>query len=127
MQDYLASLKKWNDFNGRATRKEFWIYYLVTNAVPFSLLVWGRIQAPVWAPYGVPLLIILILVMNIAVLIRRLHDTDRSGWLYFIRFIPVIGPIYQLIWMCTDGTVGPNKYGPDPKNRAAPVKTGATS
>jgi uncharacterized membrane protein YhaH (DUF805 family) len=52
---------------------------------------------------------------NLAVAIRRLHDTDRSGWWLFIGLIPLIGMIVLLVFLCTEGTRGPNRFGPDPK------------
>jgi uncharacterized membrane protein YhaH (DUF805 family) len=51
---------------------------------------------------------------SISVLVRRLHDTGRSGWWYWIALVPLVGPILLLIWLCTRGTFGGNEYGPDP-------------
>ena len=56
-----------------------------------------------------------LLVPTIAVAVRRLHDLNKSGWYYFVTFIPAIGGIILLVWMCTEGTKGENTYGPDPK------------
>jgi len=50
----------------------------------------------------------------ISVIVRRLHDTDRSGWWYWIGLIPLVGAILLLVWFCTRGTSGPNRFGPDP-------------
>ena len=55
------------------------------------------------------------LIPNLAVAIRRLHDTDRSGWWLFIGMIPLVGTIILLVFMFTEGTRGPNRFGPDPK------------
>lgn len=52
---------------------------------------------------------------SIAVVVRRLHDTGRSGGYYFISFIPLIGSIWLLALMCQEGDYGDNAYGPDPK------------
>ncbi len=117
MQNYLASLKKWNHFSGRATRKEYWLYYILPAMVLISVLFLEQVQSVAWLANTVIVFVLLLLVLSIAVFVRRLHDTNRSGWWYFISFIPIVGGIIQLIWICTDGTVGPNKYGPDPKNR----------
>jgi uncharacterized membrane protein YhaH (DUF805 family) len=68
--------------------------------------------------YG-PLTTILILgtiIPSIAVGIRRLHDTDKSGWWLLIALIPLIGGLVLLFFFVSDGTSGPNQYGPDPKD-----------
>lgn len=52
---------------------------------------------------------------NLAVAIRRLHDTDKSGWMYLLVLIPLVGGIILLVFYCTEGTRGPNRFGPDPK------------
>jgi uncharacterized membrane protein YhaH (DUF805 family) len=59
-----------------------------------------------------------VIIPGIAVTIRRLHDTDRSGWWLLILFIPLIGAIWLLVLMVFDGTPGQNQYGPDPKGLA---------
>jgi uncharacterized membrane protein YhaH (DUF805 family) len=58
-----------------------------------------------------------IFIPNLAVIVRRLHDQDKSGWWFFISFVPIIGGIWLLILYLTDGTPGPNRFGPDPKGR----------
>ena len=50
----------------------------------------------------------------VSVTVRRLHDTDHSGWWYWIAFVPLVGAILLLIWVCTRGTSGPNRFGADP-------------
>src|SRR5207237_7646976 len=62
---------------------------------------------------------LVVLIPGIAVSVRRLHDTDRSGWWLLIVFIPIIGPIVLIVFMCIDGTPGANRFGPSPKE--APV------
>ncbi len=56
-----------------------------------------------------------IFIPNLAVTIRRLHDQDKSGWFVLLNFIPYVGSIVVLVFMCLEGTRGPNRYGPDPK------------
>lgn len=56
-----------------------------------------------------------LLVPSIAVGVRRLHDTDRSGWWLLIALVPLIGGIIRLVFMVLDGTPGNNRYGPNPK------------
>jgi uncharacterized membrane protein YhaH (DUF805 family) len=56
-----------------------------------------------------------VLLPGIAVSIRRLHDTDRSGWWLLIVLVPLVGAILLIVWYCTEGTRGPNRFGADPK------------
>ena len=58
---------------------------------------------------------------GLAVGIRRLHDVGKSGWFYLIIFIPIIGIIWLLILFFTEGTQGPNQYGPDPKGNHSEI------
>jgi uncharacterized membrane protein YhaH (DUF805 family) len=72
--------------------------------------------------FGIPAILLAlwslaILIPNLAVIVRRLHDQDKSGWWFFIGFVPFIGGIWLLILYLIDGTPGPNRYGPDPKGR----------
>jgi uncharacterized membrane protein YhaH (DUF805 family) len=59
------------------------------------------------------------LIPSIAVAVRRFHDQNQSGWLYLLCLIPYVGGIVLLVFMCLDGTPGPNRFGPDPKGRGA--------
>jgi uncharacterized membrane protein YhaH (DUF805 family) len=58
------------------------------------------------------------LIPALAVNVRRLHDTDRSGWWLFIQLVPILGTIVLLVFLATDGTKGDNRFGPDPKARS---------
>ncbi len=51
---------------------------------------------------------------SLAMGVRRLHDTDRSGWWWLLSFIPLIGIIVLIVFWCSEGTRGPNRFGPDP-------------
>ena len=62
--------------------------------------------------YGYALAII---IPSLAVCVRRLHDIGKSGWYYFIGFIPLVGAIILLVWFCQDSQIGENEYGPNPK------------
>ena len=80
------------------------------------------------AAYGLALIIwvapqILLFLPYLGVSIRRLHDTDRSGWWFLIVLVPLIGPIWFLVLTFLDGTIGDNRFGPDPKGRAGPSPT----
>lgn len=113
--------KKYADFDGRARRSEYWYYVLFGALVYISfVIIAGFLTAiePALAiiPIGfMYLLMIGLLVPSIAVVVRRLHDTGKSGWMYFFVFIPIAGPIILLVFLCTDSDHATNKYGPNPK------------
>lgn len=121
MNYYLDVWRGYFDFSGRARRKEYWYFTLFHTimAIAGELLAAGLYsESPTFGEiFGAIVLLYILasIVPSIAVTVRRLHDVDKSGWWYFIGFIPFIGPIWALVLMCTDGTSGPNQYGPDPK------------
>tara|TARA_Y100001970_G_scaffold63850_1_gene81768 strand:+ start:1278 stop:1619 length:342 start_codon:yes stop_codon:yes gene_type:complete len=96
-------LTKYIDFNGRASRSEYWWFIL------FVTVCWiiGFALGPV-----IELVILLgLLLPTIAVCARRLHDIDKTGWLQLIQIIPLIGGIILIIWCATEGAQKKNKYG----------------
>jgi uncharacterized membrane protein YhaH (DUF805 family) len=106
MKWYLQVFKKYAVFNGRARRKEYWYYVLFY--ILFAIgLEWLYLTNRLTFLY--PIFILTSLIPTIAVSVRRMHDVNKSGWFILI-------PIYNLILYCTNGTKGPNQYGPDPKN-----------
>lgn len=120
MNWYLKVLKQYADFNGRARRKEYWMFALFNIIIIMVLgLVFGAIGGALETEelMTIPIAIYYlgIIIPSLAVAVRRLHDQDKSGWYYLISFIPLIGGIWLLVLMCTEGTHGPNQYGPDPK------------
>ena len=106
-------------FAGRASRSEYWKFYLfclilVVGGVILDLALGTTIEDEdgEFAGGAVFWLTALVLLLPlISVSVRRLHDTDRSGWWYWISLIPLIGPIIFLVWMCTRGTSGANRFG----------------
>ena len=120
MRWYVKAIKNYANFNGRARRKEYWMFRLFS--VLFAILV-GILDFPLFSSAHTNesfrlfslLFALFSFLPSIAVTIRRLHDLDKSGGWYFISFIPLIGPILMLVLMCTEGTTGPNQYGEDPK------------
>ncbi|MBP7704463.1 MAG: DUF805 domain-containing protein [Caulobacter sp.] len=128
MELMFAPLKKYADFQGRARRSEYWLFYLFQIIVYVILMVLIGVTGGFNDPEGAGMfgsvfgiLYILfalgLLVPNLAVTVRRLHDTDRSGWWIFISLVPFIGGIWLLVLTVLDGTPGTNKFGPDPKGR----------
>ena len=113
MSWYMQALKKYAVFAGRARRKEFWMFFLVyvLIVVVLSVVEWM---------IGLPGILsgiysLVLLIPSIAVTVRRLHDTGRTGWWWWIGFVPVIGIIVLLVFMALEGEPGQNRYGPDPK------------
>jgi uncharacterized membrane protein YhaH (DUF805 family) len=106
MKWYFMVLKKYADFNGRARRSEYWYFVLFNYLI--QLLI-GYIGLYTFEnPYFGTIYFLAVFIPYIAVGVRRMHDVNKSGWYILI-------PIYNLILCCTDGTNGPNDYGPDPK------------
>jgi uncharacterized membrane protein YhaH (DUF805 family) len=122
MNWYLGVLKKYAEFNGRARRKEYWMFFLFNLLISIGLSIIDTMTGAV-NQWGLGLLSglygLAVLVPSIAVAVRRLHDTDRSGWWLLISLIPLIGVIVLLVFLLLDGTPGDNKYGPSPKAAAA--------
>ena len=113
MNGYLATLKKYADFNGRARRTEYWLFVLFSMVIAMVL---GVVDYVLGTPGIIGLIFALaILIPSIAVGVRRLHDTDRSGWWLLIAFIPILGTIALLIFLLLDGTPGDNRFGANPK------------
>lgn len=122
MKWYFQALRKYAVFGGRAGRKEWWMFGLIYLAILFALkgidILLGMFDHHGWygvmTGYGVlsGLYSIGTIVPTVAVSVRRLHDTDRSGWWYFIIFIPLFGVAQLLLWMAQKGQPDDNRYGP---------------
>ena len=128
----LMPLRRYADFSGRSRRKEYWmftLFILLVYAVLGTLIAMGGLFSSMTDPgatpqisaigwIGIALLGIFalgIFIPALAVIVRRLHDQDKSGWFILLQFIPYIGGIIILIFMCIEGTKGENRFGPDPK------------
>ena len=113
MNGYLATLKKYADFNGRARRTEYWLFVLFSMVIAMVL---GVVDYVLGSPGIVGLLFALaILIPSIAVAVRRLHDTDRSGWWLLIAFVPIVGTIVLLVFLLLDSNASENRFGANPK------------
>lgn len=120
MEWYLKVVRdNFANFNGRARRKEYWMFLL------FNLVVSG-ILSIVDQLFGMTLesgagilgavYSLAVLIPAIAASIRRLHDVGKSGWFLLLAFVPCVGGIYLLYLMIQDGEPGVNAYGPNPKD-----------
>lgn len=123
MEWYLKVIRHYADFNGRARRKEYWMFILFNVIFAIVAMILDNVLGIAFEQIGYgPLYIlyaIFALLPGLAVAVRRLHDIGKSGWMFFIAFIPIIGSIWLLILLCTEGESGSNQYGPDPKDASA--------
>ena len=113
MNWYLKVMKQYADFNGRARRKEYWMFTLFNVIIFFALMLVTLAVA-----VGSSILIVLcciyslaIFVPSLAVCVRRLHDIGKSGWYFLIGLIPIVGGIILFVWFCRDSQTGENEYG----------------
>jgi uncharacterized membrane protein YhaH (DUF805 family) len=109
-----SGFRNYVGFSGRAARSEYWYWVLFSIicqvvAVVIDKVLFGYGTSALEALVGLALLL-----PGLAVVVRRLHDLDRSGWFFLLGFIPLIGAIWLLVWFCTKGTWGSNRFGPDP-------------
>lgn len=120
MNWYFKVISNYFYFSGRARRKEFWMFTLfhilfaslaLVIDVSLELSISRQI---IYGPFYL-LYIIITFIPSLAVTIRRLHDTGKSGWMYLLILVPIVGPIVIFIFLVTDGQPDSNKWGPNPK------------
>jgi len=123
MNWYLEVLKKYVVFNGRAKREEYWYFVLFNIIIGIVLTVIDAVTGSFSPETGTGLLggiySLAVLLPTIAVSVRRLHDTGRSGWWLLISLVPLIGPIVLLIFMAQNSKPGQNQYGVNPQEATA--------
>lgn len=115
---YVGVLKQYTTFTGRARRKEYWFFFLVTVVICIALgVVDGIIGTVSRSGIGVlsTLYSLATLIPGLAVGVRRLHDTNRSGWWLLICLVPIIGVIVLIVFLVQDSQAEANAYGPNPK------------
>jgi uncharacterized membrane protein YhaH (DUF805 family) len=105
----LNVLEKYADFTGRARRAEYWWFWLANFIVLIALSILGRATVLFTIVYVIYALGVL--VPSLAVAVRRLHDTGKSGWFLLLALIPCIGSIIVIVFLATDSTPGANQYG----------------
>jgi uncharacterized membrane protein YhaH (DUF805 family) len=119
MNWYLSALKKYAVFTGRARRKEYWFYQLFNTLIVLALVavdaVTGTLSKSAHLGFLSSMFVLAVLLPSLGVFVRRLHDTNRSGWWFFIGLIPLVGPIILLVFTFQDSQSGTNQYGPNPK------------
>jgi uncharacterized membrane protein YhaH (DUF805 family) len=130
MQWMLLPYRRYFEFSGRSRRMEYWMFtlfgILVNAAITVVLgrtaytsmgsFVWFDTRLNAVGDVVSGLFALFNLIPSLAVLVRRLHDVDRSGWWLLLVFLPILGWFALFIFTCLDGTRGPNRFGLDPKN-----------
>lgn len=121
MDWYLKCLNKYADFDGRASRSEYWYFTLFNYMGLFATALVGALLSNISEVFAVLVFLYAlgIAIPSLAVGARRLHDTGRTGWLQLITAIPFvgfIGAIVLLIFLCQDSSFERNQYGPNPKH-----------
>jgi uncharacterized membrane protein YhaH (DUF805 family) len=118
IKQYFAVFEKYAVFKGRARRREFWTFFFFNLVIGLALGALYRFPGLGRLFYVASgLFSLLILIPNIAVSVRRLHDTNRSGLWLLLGLIPLIGLIILIVWAVQEGTHGRNRYGQNPKGR----------
>ena len=128
MKWYFHALRNYAVFGGRARRREYWIFELMNSAIALALFVLAVQPGKVGYPYFLSLPFLYIAATTIPSLsssIRRLHDTNRSGWWLLISMLPVVGPLILFGFTVMDSDPGENRYGPNPKRQPTMEPTGS--
>lgn len=127
MKWFIKAFRQYADFSGRASRQEFWMFVL------FNLLfamAWAFVAGLLTGLLGdsfdhdsdrlifmyklIAIYYAVTAVPAMAVGVRRLHDTGRSGWWMLIGLVPLVGGIWLIVLMCSDDNPGDNRYGSPP-------------
>jgi len=119
MDWYLKVLRQYSDFEGRAQRSEYWFFVLINVIVTFILAFldsafgmfdpqtgWGVLSAVYALALFLP---------SLAVSVRRLHDTGRSGWWMLLLFVPMVGALVLIFFFVLESQADANRYGMNPK------------
>lgn len=128
MEWMVMPLKRYADFSGRSRRKEYWMFVLLQLIIVVGITIIGGVLGGFSSdvsggmPFGSGLMMglfglyfLAIIIPSLAVQVRRFHDQDKSGWFVLLNFVPYIGGLIVLVFMCLDGTRGKNRFGEDPK------------
>ncbi|MDE6855364.1 MAG: DUF805 domain-containing protein, partial [Muribaculaceae bacterium] len=111
-----ALTQNYCNFSGRASRSEYWWFYLFTCIVSWVVsIVVSLFSSELSIMYIASMVVgLAFLLPSLGIAVRRLHDIGKSGWWMFISLIPLIGAIILLVWWCKDSQMEPNEYGPVP-------------
>jgi uncharacterized membrane protein YhaH (DUF805 family) len=130
MNYFTEGFKKYATFSGRATRSEYWYFTLITVIIGILLsgidVILGTYNWDVEIGLLGGIFSLVIFIPSLALFVRRLHDTNRTGWWFFILLIPIIGFIVLLVFLCIDSKED-NKYGANPKANNGILKNDSIS
>lgn len=113
MQWFMKVMRNYVGFSGRARRKEYWMFVLISAIIAIVIAI---LESLIGMPAVLSTLYSLVIFLpSLAVTVRRLHDVGKSGWWILISLIPIIGAIILLVFTCLDSQPGTNKWGPNPK------------
>jgi len=130
MEWMIMPYRRYADFSGRSGRREYWMFFLfymivcvvvggpAIGALMIATAMHRGLDSPLlWVGLAVlTLFAVISFIPYIAVHVRRFHDQDKSGWLLLLSFVPYVGSLIVLIFMMLEGTRGPNRFGPDPRD-----------
>ncbi len=126
MKYYLKALKQYADFNGRARRKEYWmftlfyaIFYLILNTTVLICIHTDNLTYINISSSILTLYLAAMFIPSLALCVRRLHDINKSGWNILLLLIPIVGAIIVFVYTVTAGDLGPNRFGKDPKDNTS--------
>jgi uncharacterized membrane protein YhaH (DUF805 family) len=118
MNAYTDAMRRYVDFSGRSNRPQYWLFVLVYLIIYIVACVIDAFALGVTPGQGFGIVTGIVglvhLIPSLAVSVRRLHDTDRSGWWLLLIFVPLIGAIWLIVLYCFAGTPGANRFGPRP-------------
>lgn len=127
MNAYFDAMRRYGSFAGRSSRAQYWLFYLIYVAILIVAALLDEVLKTEKLDGGIGIIVALIhtghIVPQIALLVRRLHDTDHSGWWSWLG-LTGIGAIVLLVFACLRGTVGPNRFGPSPYGEQATAAYG---
>ena len=119
MEEFITCIDKYADFNGRARRREYWMFYLWNLIFSFAISIVIAILNGIFRTWIFNIFsaiyIIALIIPSLAVLVRRLHDTNKSAWWLLISLVPIVGEIVLFVFVLLDSDSGTNNYGPNPK------------
>lgn len=118
--------RRYFDFSGRSRRLEYWMFTLGWVIAMIVFVIAAVATAPRNGGTEAPGFLVVIgafvlfalgsIIPSIAVTVRRFHDQNHSGWFYLLGFIPSVGGLILIVFMCIDGDRGENRFGYDPKD-----------
>jgi uncharacterized membrane protein YhaH (DUF805 family) len=100
-------------FSGRSPRAEYWYFTLFTTLISVGAFIVDAIGLNS-SPIVATIANLAFFLPSLSVLVRRLHDVDRSGWWFWLVFIPIVGWVILFVWLVSSGTRGVNRFGPNP-------------